>query len=178
MAYFLNMPRWWIFILGLLLFGLALAEQVPTHDLFRVTITTSRSASRPGAWRYLIAPRTKLAKKYWEFLTGEWIRALRFGLPVKLGPVEVRVRGKELELRPGCERFQPRCYTKTRVPEGFEEWMIDLVIIDFHNTFTWALEDARKRAREYPSTVSLSKFLRIYVDRRGPISAEPLGWKP
>ncbi len=49
-----------------------LADQVTTHDFFRLTQTVSRSASTPGAWRYSVAPRTKEARAYWEAAVESW----------------------------------------------------------------------------------------------------------
>ena len=157
-----------------------LAEQVPSHDFFRITQTTSRSTSTPGAWRYIIAPRTKEARSYWLELVGDWVRTLKIGLPVRFGPLRLErgYKGKGLTLLPGCERYHPRCYTRPALPQGLENWKLDLILVDFHNALTWALDDARKHARPYPSTVAISKFIRLHINPGGPFLAEPLGWKP
>jgi len=161
-----------------LVLALALAEQVPTHDFFRITQTTSRSTSTPGAWRYVIAPRTKEARSYWGVLVADWVRSLRIGLPVRFGPYRLELEGKKILLQKGCERFHPRCYTRPALPQGLEPWKLDLILVDFHNAFTWTLEDAQKHARPYPATVTVSKILRFHVDKDGVFLAEPLGWRP
>ncbi len=166
-----------LLVLALLL-SAALAEEVPNHDFFRITQTTSRATTTPGAWRYAITPRTKEARRYWAETAGFWVRSLKIGLPVRLGPLVVEAGGAGLALKPGCERYRPSCYTRPVLPEGLEEWKLDLILVDFHNALVWALSDARKHARPYPATVALSKFLRLHVNPEGPFLAEPLGWKP
>ncbi len=159
--------------------SVALAEEVPTHDFFRITQTTSRSTTTPGAWRYLIVPRTKEARRYWAEVTGDWIRSLRIGLPVRFGPLEIELtQEKTLRLLPGCKRYHPRCYSRPALPPGMEGWKLDLILVDFHNALVWTLEDARKHARTYPATVAVSKFVRLHVNPEGVFLAEPLGWKP
>jgi len=155
------------------------AERVPTHDFFRISISTSRATSTPGAWRYVILPRTKESRLYWEELIGEWIRSLQIGLPVRMGPL-VLEKGEDglLLLKPGCERYQPQCYTRPFLPTGMEDWKLDLILVDFHNALSWALDEAQKHARPYPATVTLSKFVRLHVNPDGVFLAEPLRWKP
>jgi len=161
-----------------LLFALAWAEQVPTHDFFRITQTTSRSTSTPGAWRYVIAPRTKEARSYWGVLVADWVRSLKIGIPVRFGPYRLEFEKKRILLQKGCDRFHPRCYSRPALPQGLESWKLDLILIDFHNALTWTLADAQKHARPYPATVAVSKLLRFHVDKGGVFLAEPLGWKP
>jgi len=164
-------------ILGLLL--AVGAERVPTHDFFRITLTTSRSTTTPGAWRYIIVPRTKEARLYWSATTDDWVRTLRLGLPVHFGPFRIELsENKTLRLEPGCERYHPRCYTRPLLPPALESWKLDLLFADFHNAFLWSLEDAQKHARPYPATVAVSKFVRFHVNPKGVFLAEPLGWKP
>jgi len=158
---------------------LGVAQIIPTHDFFRITQTTSRSTTTPGAWRYVIAPRTKESRTYWRELTGDWIRTLQIGLPVRFGPFEIEAaEGKTLRLLPGCERYHPRCYTRPVLPPGLEDWKLDLILVDFHNALTWTLRDAKRHARPYPATVAVSKFVRLHVGPEGVFLAEPLGWKP
>ena len=166
-----------LLVLALLL-SPVLAEQVPSHDFFRITQTTSRSTTAPGAWRYAIAPRTKEARRYWAETAGFWIRSLKVGLPVRLGPIVIEADGGKLFSSPGCTRFQPTCYTRPALPGGFEPWKLDLILIDFHNALTWTLADAKKHARPYPATVTLSKFVRLHVNPNGVFRVEPMGWKP
>ncbi len=157
---------------------LSFSQPVVTHDFFRITQTTSRSTSTPGAWRYVIAPRTKEARRYWGVLVADWVRTLRLGLPVRFGPYELVVKEKHLTFEPSCARFRPRCYTRPALPAGYEYWKLDLILVDFHNAFTWTLEDAQKRAKPYPATIAVSKFVRFYLNPDGPFKVDPLGWKP
>ncbi len=167
------------FLLAILLLATAAwAEEVPSHDFFRITQTASRSTSTPGAWRYLIAPRTKEARRYWGETTGFWVRSLKIGIPVKLGPLVVEAGEGALFLKPGCPRFRPSCYTHPPLPQGLEAWKLELILVDFHNAFVWTLAEAKKHAKPYPATVTLSKFARIHVDPEGAFLVEPLGWKP
>ena len=168
-------------LLGLVLLVLAapvLAEQVTTHDFFRFTQTVSRSASTPGAWRYSIAPRTKEARAYWEAALEGWRRSLKIGLRVKLGAYEVVRTEKGLRLLPLCAEVHPGCFSRPELPPGLQGWKLDLVLLDLHNTLDLALADARKHAKPYPATVTLSKFLRFTVHPDGRIEVAPYGWKP
>ena len=166
-----------LLVLALLL-SAALAEEVPNHDFFRITQTASRSTSTPGAWRYAITPRTKEARRYWGEAAGFWIRSLKIGLPVRLGPLVIEAGEGGLYLKPGCARFRPDCYTRPPLPEGLKAWKLDLILVDFHNALVWTLADAKKHARPYPATVALSKFVRLHVDSGGAFMVEPMGWKP
>jgi len=125
-----------------------------------------------------MSPRTKEARAYWRVLVEDWVRSLRIGFPVRLGPLRLELEDKTIKLSPGCARYHPRCYTRPALPKELEAWKLDLILIDFHNALTWALEDAQKHARPYPATVTISKFVRLHVNPEGVFSAEPVGWKP
>jgi hypothetical protein len=168
-------------LVGLVLLVLAVpaaAEQVTTHDFFRLTQTVSRSASTPGAWRYSVAPRTKEARAYWNAALEGWRRSLKIGLRVKLGAYEVVRSEKGLRLLPLCAEVHPGCFTRPGLPAGLQGWKLDLVLLDLHNTLDLALTDAKKHAKPYPATVTLSKFLRFTVHPDGRIEVAPYGWKP
>lgn len=154
------------------------AEQVATHDFFRLTQTVSRSASTPGAWRYSIAPRTKEARAYWEAALASWRRSLQIGLRVKLGAFEVVPTEKGMRMLPFCDEVHPGCFSRPDLPAGLQGWKMDLVLLDLHNTLDLALTGARKHAKPYPATVTLSKFLRFTVHPDGRIELAPYGWKP
>ena len=156
----------------------AAAEQVTTHDFFRLTQTVSRAASTPGAWRYSIAPHTKEARAYWSAALESWRRALKVGLRVKLGAYEVVRTEKGLRLLPLCAEVHPGCFTRPNPPAGLPAWKMDLVLLDLHNILDLALADAKKHAKPYPATVTLSKFLRFTVQPDGRIEVAPYGWKP
>ncbi len=158
--------------------GWAAAEQVATHDFFRLTQTVSRSVSTPGAWRYTVAPRTKEARAYWEAAVESWRRSLRIGLRVKMGAFEVVRTEKGLRLLPLCAEVHPGCFSRPGLPAGLQGWKMDLVLLDLHNTLDLALADAKKHAKPYPATVTLSKFLRFTVHSDGRIELTPYGWKP
>ncbi|WP_457632924.1 hypothetical protein [Oceanithermus desulfurans] len=155
-----------------------MAAQVTTHDFFRLTQTVSRSASTPGAWRYSVAPRTKEARAYWEAALEGWRRSLKIGLRVKLGAYEVVRTEKGLRLLLLCAEVHPGCFSRPGLPTGLQGWKLDLVLLDLHNTLDLALADARKHAKPYPATVTLSKFLRFTVHPDGRIEVAPYGWKP
>ncbi|ADR37608.1 hypothetical protein Ocepr_2158 [Oceanithermus profundus DSM 14977] len=167
-------------VLGALLVwaGWAGAEPVTTHDFFRLTQTVSRSASTPGAWRYTVAPRTKEARAYWEAALASWRRSLKIGLRVKLGAFELVRTEKGLRLLPLCAEVHPGCFSRPELPAGLQGWKMDLVLLDLHNNLDLALADARKHAKPYPATVTLSKFLRLTVHPDGRIEPAPYGWKP
>ncbi len=167
-----------LLFLMLLSLSVAQSEAVPNHDFFRITQTTSRSTSTPGAWRYVIAPRTKEARSYWEAAVADWIQRLRLGLPVRFGPYTLSLAERTIALAQGCKQFEPACYTHPTLPAGLRAWKLELLLVDFHNALAWTLEDAKKHARPYPATVAVSKFLRFHVNPSGPFLAEPLGWKP
>ncbi|XOB98431.1 hypothetical protein ACMC9I_11125 [Deinococcota bacterium DY0809b] len=158
--------------------GGAGAEPVTTHDFFRLTQTVSRSASTPGAWRYTVAPRTKEARAYWEAALTSWRRSLKIGLRVKLGAFELVRTEKGLRLLPLCAEVHPGCFSRPDLPAGLQGWKMDLVLLDLHNNLDLALADAKKHAKPYPATVTLSKFLRLTVHPDGRIEPAPYGWKP
>ena len=164
-----------VLLLGLVVWA---GAPVPTSGYFRITQTMSRSTATPGAWRYVITPRTKEARSYWKILVDGWTGSLKIGLPVRFGPYRLELEGRRLKLSPGCAEYHPRCYSHPAIPPGFEEWKLDLILLDFHNALVWALEDAKKRSDEYPATVTASRFVRLHVNRMGAFLAEPLGWKP
>jgi len=168
---------WWVAVM-LLLTAAALAKQVATHDFFRVTQTNSRSASTPGAWRYTVAPRTQEARAYWDAAVEDWRRALKIGLRVKLGAFEVVPTETGLRVLPLCEEVHPDCFTRPSLRPGLQGWKLDLVLLDLHNALDLALGDAKKHAKPYPATVTLSKFLRFTVHPDGRVEATPYGWKP
>ncbi len=176
-----NQPmRYPVFLAAALLVWSApvLADQVTTHDFFRLTQTVSRSASTPGAWRYSVAPRTKEARAYWEAAVESWKRALIIGLRVKLGAFEVVRTEKGLRFLPFCSEVHPGCFTRPDLPPGLQPWKLDLVLLDLHNALDLALSDARKHAKPYPATITLTKFLRFTVHPDGRIELAPNGWKP
>ena len=154
------------------------ATQVTTHDFFRITQTISRSASTPGAWRYTISPRTAEARAYWDLIVDSWRRTLTIGLGVKLGAWEVVSTEKGLRLLPYCKQVHPGCFTKPPVSGDLQAWKLDLVLLDMHNNLDAALSDAKKHAKPYPATVTLSKFLRFTVYPDGRIEVARSGWKP
>ena len=162
----------------MLLAQAANAEQVTTHDFFRITQTTSRSASTPGAWRYTIGPRTAEAREYWNLIVDSWRRSLTIGLRVKLGAWEVVSTEKGLHLLPYCQQVHPGCFTKPPVSGELQGWKLELVLLDLHNSLDAALSDAKKHAKPYPATVTLSKFLRFTVYPDGRIEVARSGWKP
>jgi len=161
-----------------LLIGLAGAEQVTTHDFFRITQTVSRSAATPGAWRYTISPRTAEARRYWNVIVDSWRRTLTIGLGVKLGAFEVVSTEKGLHFLPYCQQVHPGCFTKPPLGGDLQGWKLELVLLDLHNNLDAALADAKKHAKPYPATVTLSRFLRLTVHRDGRIEAARSGWKP
>jgi len=166
-------------LLTLLLGHIAIAEQVSTHDFFRITQTISRrSASTPGAWRYTISPRTSEARAYWDLIVDSWRRTLTIGLGVKFGAWEVVNTENGLKLLPYCREVHPGCFTRPPVTGGLQGWKLDLVLLDLHNNLDAALADARKHAKPYPATVTISKFLRFTVYADGRIDVAPSGWKP
>ena len=166
-----------VLILGLLFYQAA-AEQVATHDFFRITQSISRSASTPGAWRYTISPRTAEARAYWKLLVDGWRRALTIGLGVKLGAWEVVRTEKGLRLLPYCKEVHPGCFTRPPVSGELQGWKMELVLLDMHNNLDAALVDARKHAKPFPATVTLSKLFRFTVYPDGRIELAPSGWKP
>jgi len=164
--------------MALLLAPVGVAEQVTTHDFFRITQTTSRSASTPGAWRYTISPRTAEAREYWNLIVDSWRRSLTIGLGVKLGAWEVVSTEKGLHLLPYCQQVHPGCFTKPPVRGELQGWKLELVLLDLHNSLDAALSDAKKHAKPYPATVTLSKFLRFTIYPDGRIEVARSGWKP
>ena len=154
------------------------AEQVTTHDFFRITQTTSRSAQTPGAWRYTIGPRTAEARAYWRVLLDAWRRNLTIGLSVKLGGWEVIPTESGLRFLPYCRQVHPGCFTRPPVSGELQGWKLELVLLDLHNNLDAALSDARKHAKPYPATITISKFLRLTVYPDGRIEAARSGWKP
>jgi len=171
------MQKLFVTLLLLLLLP-SLAEQVTTHNFFRITQTTSRSASMPGAWRYTISPRTAEAREYWKLIVDSWRRSLTIGLGVKLGAWEVVSTEKGLHLLPYCQQVHPGCFTKPPVGGELQGWKLELVLLDLHNSLDAALSDAKKHAKPYPATVTLSKFLRFTVYPDGRIEVARSGWKP
>jgi len=163
---------------ALLLAPVGIAEQVATHNFFRITQTTSRSASMPGAWRYTIGPRTAEAREYWKLIVDSWRRSLTIGLGVKLGAWEVVSTEKGLHLLPYCQQVHPGCFTKPPVSGELQGWKLELVLLDLHNSLDAALSDAKKHAKPYPATVTLSKFLRFTIYPDGRIEVARSGWKP
>lgn len=164
---------WWLAFLAF-----ALAQTVPTSDFFRISQTTSRSTTTPGAWRYSVIPRTREARVYWDEVTGGWIRDLRAGLPVRFDAFVLRLQGEQVVLTPGCTTYAPDCFDHPPLGEGLSAWRLDFLLTDLHNALVWVFADARRRSSPYPATVAVSKFLRFTVGPEGVQGAEPLGWKP
>ena len=155
-----------------------MAKQVATHDFFKILQTNSRSASTPGAWRYTISPRTAEAREYWNLIIDNWRRSLTIGLGVKLGAWEVVSTEKGLRLLPYCQEVHPGCFTEPPVSGNLQAWKLELVLLDLHNNLDAALSDAKKHAKPYPATVTLSKFLRFTIYSNGRIEVARSGWKP
>ena len=166
-----------LLVLALLL-SAALAEEVPNHDFFRITQTTSRSTTTPGAWRYAITPRTKEARRYWDEMVGAWRWRLRAGLEVKLGPLVLRYSPRGLLVHPGCEAYDPGCFDRPSLPEGLSSWKEELILVDLYNALSETLARAKQNDGPYPVTLTLSKLARVVIGEEGYIKAEPVGWKP
>ncbi len=162
------------------LVGLALVwgQAVPSSGFFRITETRSRTVSSPGAWRYLITPRTQEARRYWKEMVGSWRWRLRAGLEVKLGPLVLRHSPRGLLVRAGCKTFAPQCFDRPSLPPGFSTWKEELMLVDLYNALSEALAGARKNARPLPATLTLSQLARVVIDEEGFVKAEPVGWKP
>ncbi|WP_457637184.1 hypothetical protein [Oceanithermus sp.] len=99
-------------------------------------------------------------------------------MSVKLGAWEVVPTEKGLRLLPYCKQVHPGCFTKPPVTGDLQGWKLELVLLDLHNNLDLALSDAKKHAKPYPATVTLSKFLRFTISSNGEIKLAPSGWKP
>jgi hypothetical protein len=166
--------------LGWVLVSLALVwgQAVPSSGFFRITETRSHTTTSPGTWRYLIAPHTKEARRYWNEMVGAWRWRLRAGLEVKLGPLVLRYSPQGLLVHPGCRTYDPRCFDRPSLPEGLSAWKEELILLDLHNALSETLKRAEKNDGPYPVTLTLSKLARVVIGEEGFIRAEPVGWEP
>lgn len=168
------MRRWFTLIA---LLGLSLAQTAsPTSGFFRITASQSSAASTPGAWRYAISPKTNEARLLWDQYVPFWQQTLRRGGKVQLGAYALRFVGGKLMLEVGCPTPNPTCFT--RVATTIPGWQQDAILLDLSNTLVQAINEGSKRAKPYPTAVTVSKFVRFQLNSDGTYSAAPSGWKP
>ena len=168
------MRRWFT---PIILLGLSLAQTPsPTSGFFRLTANQSSSASTPGAWRYTISPKTEEARLLWRQYVPFWQQTLRQGGKVQLGAYSLRFVGGKLALEPGCPNPNPACFT--RGAAAIPGWQQDAILLDLSNALVQAIHEGSKRAKPYPSTITVSRFVRLQLNSDGTRSAAPSGWKP
>ncbi len=103
---------------------------------------------------------------------------LRVGMRVKLGGIEILRTEKGLRVLPFCEEVNPNCFSRPSLSQGLQPWKMDLILLDMHNSLDLALSDAKKHAKPYPATITLSKLLRFVVSNDGAVKVFPSGWRP
>lgn len=168
------MRRWFTLIV---LLGFSLAQtSSPTSGFFRITASQSSAAATPGAWRYTISPKTNEAELLWSQYVPFWQQTLRRGGKVQLGAYSLRFVGGRLMLEVNCQTPNPTCFT--RVATAIPGWQQDAILLDFSNTLVQAIYEGSKRAKPYPTAVTVSKFVRLQLNSDGTYSAAPSGWKP
>lgn len=165
----------WLTLIALLGIGLAQTAS-PTSGFFRITASQSGAASTPGAWRYTISPKTNEARLLWDLYVPFWQQTLRQGGKVQLGAYALRFVGGRLRLEPGCANPNPACFTRTATP--LPSWQQDAILLELSNALVQAIGEGSRRAGPYPTTLTLSKFVRLQLNSDGTYSAAPSGWRP